>query len=303
MLHSVIKYIRLAYIFLKWWFFELFTRGQSDSLACLVGKTAIVTGGNRGIGFAICTLLASRGCRVIIADVADSEASRKKIIEHTGNTNIFTKQLDLSSLQSVRKFASEIIKDEKKIDILVNNAGIGRPTQKYTQDGLNTVMQVNIFGPFLLTHLLIGPLKAANGARVVFTGSSMALLSKLTLENMSQRLNRLKYEFKITTGFDPGMVRTNLLYEPNAYMTGIAGVIFRNLSILVIISYIFGQSPFDGAQTSFHVASKEKLKESGKHFHRCRLFAKPKVLQDEKFCDEVWKSIEEFVKLRPEEQI
>jgi NAD(P)-dependent dehydrogenase (short-subunit alcohol dehydrogenase family) len=70
------------------------------------------------------------------------------------------RHLDLSSLASVRKFANDIIKTESHLEILVNNAGAGGLENKRTADNLQIGMQVNHFGPFLLTCLLVG--KAGN---------------------------------------------------------------------------------------------------------------------------------------------
>lgn len=64
--------------------------------------------------------------------------------------------LDLSSVASVRKFVVETKAMEGRLDILVNNAGAGNLDHTVTADGLNLTMQVNYFGPFLLTVLLIG---------------------------------------------------------------------------------------------------------------------------------------------------
>jgi retinol dehydrogenase-12 len=91
-----------------------------------------------------------------MADISNMEKSKLDIIKFTNNPNIFAKHLDLSSLKSVRDFASEILKSEDKLDILINNAGIGASEENRTADGLHPVMQVNYFGHFLLTHLLIG---------------------------------------------------------------------------------------------------------------------------------------------------
>ena len=93
---------------------------------------------------------------MIMADVADMTQSKEKIIEYTNNPNIVTKFVDLASLQSVRDFASDIVKSEEKLDILINNAGISISKENRTKDGLHPVMQINYFGPFLLTHLLLG---------------------------------------------------------------------------------------------------------------------------------------------------
>lgn len=101
-------------------------------------------------------LLASRGCKVIIADKVNSEKSVEKIRKLTNNNNIFYKNFDLSSFASIRKCADKIKLAESKIDILINNAGINGFDAYTTEDGLSSVMQVNYFGAFLLTHLLLG---------------------------------------------------------------------------------------------------------------------------------------------------
>lgn len=109
-----------------------------------------------GIGFRVALGLAGRGCKVIIADVVDSEKSVEKIIEWTGNPNITYQNLNLASFASIRKFAEDINKNEKKLHLLINNAGCGVFPSINTDDGCNLGMQVNHFGGFLLTHLLIG---------------------------------------------------------------------------------------------------------------------------------------------------
>jgi NAD(P)-dependent dehydrogenase (short-subunit alcohol dehydrogenase family) len=78
------------------------------------------------------------------------------IVQSTGNTLVEVQHLDLSSLASVRKFANKIIIKEPRLDVLVNNAGAGGIGNKITDDNLQLGMQVNHFGPFLLTCLLVG---------------------------------------------------------------------------------------------------------------------------------------------------
>lgn len=67
------------------------------------------------------------------------------------------KKLDLSSFESIREFAADIYKTETKLDVLIHNAGVAYTFEKVvTKDGLDMTMGTNHFGPFLLTHLLIG---------------------------------------------------------------------------------------------------------------------------------------------------
>jgi hypothetical protein len=69
--------------------------------------------------------------------------------------------LDLSSLDSVRQFANDVINIEPRLDVLINNAGAGGIRNKMTADNLQLGMQVNHFGPFLLTCLLLGKILSA----------------------------------------------------------------------------------------------------------------------------------------------
>jgi NAD(P)-dependent dehydrogenase (short-subunit alcohol dehydrogenase family) len=120
-----------------------------------------------------------------MADVTDMEKSKLDIIKFTNNPNVFAKHLDLSSLKSVRDFASEILKSEDKLDILINNAGVLVAKNNRTGDGLHPVMQVNYFGHFLLTHLLIGLLKKSASGRIVLTSSLLAFINNLSLKNLN----------------------------------------------------------------------------------------------------------------------
>lgn len=79
-----------------------------------------------------------------------------EIISYSGNSDVVLMQLDLSSLSSVRQFATKVNKQESRLDVLVNNAGVANTFgKKITEDGLELTMATNQYGPFLLTHLLL----------------------------------------------------------------------------------------------------------------------------------------------------
>ncbi|KAL3268358.1 hypothetical protein HHI36_007474 [Cryptolaemus montrouzieri] len=304
---------------------RIFIDRKSDSVTCLVGKTAIVTGGNSGLGYETSLLLASRGCRVIIADRENGVKSRDEIIRATSNPNILYKYLDLSSAKEVRQFAADICKSEEKIDILINNAGISVSPKFLTEDGINAVMQINYFGAFLLTHLLMNLLKASGSARIVFLGSVSIFFHNLRLDNLNlknydekselikvyansklcnvlaaQEFGRRIQKFGITANsVDPGAVRTRIfrLAEEIHY-----SLFFKILKNLVL--FPLGQEPFSGAQTIFHVASSKELEnKTGGHYSFLSSWFKPSVLRDQEFCDEIWKKTEQLVGLQPEEKL
>ena len=91
--------------------------------------------------------------------------------KRSGNDNVVFVQLDLASLDSVRKFAAKVLEDEPQIDILINNAGKFATAFSQTKDGFESAFGVNHLGHFLLTNLLLDRLKKAPSARIVNVAS------------------------------------------------------------------------------------------------------------------------------------
>ena len=90
------------------------------------GKTAIVTGGARGIGKAICLTLAKQGANIAIADILEQDGNATvKEIHQLGRQALFVKT-DLTKKEEVDKMVSQILQTFGRIDILVNNAGWDR---------------------------------------------------------------------------------------------------------------------------------------------------------------------------------
>lgn len=87
-------------------------------------------------------------------------------------------ELDLSSLQSVRKCAKHLLDTERRIDLLINNAGVMMTPQGKTVDGFETQFGTNHLGPFLFTLLLLPKIIDSKPARIVNV-SSLAHESKL----------------------------------------------------------------------------------------------------------------------------
>lgn len=128
---------------------------------------------------------ASRNCRVIIADIANSEKTVQKLKEKTHNPNILYKHVDLTNFDSVRAFAKDINATEERVDILMNNAGSWGFGEDVTKEGVPLTMQLNHFGPFLLTHLLVDKLKQSAPSRVVFTSSFLSYTNKLQVGGLT----------------------------------------------------------------------------------------------------------------------
>jgi 2-deoxy-D-gluconate 3-dehydrogenase len=149
-----------------------------DNLFSIKGKTALVTGGSRGIGEMIAAGFMAHGAKVYISSrKADAcEATAKRLTEAYGGQCIAL-PADLSRLDGVESLAARIAERESQLDILVNNAGAswGAPLDQFPEVGWDKVMDTNVKGVFFLTQKLLPLLRAAgqgaSPARVINIGS------------------------------------------------------------------------------------------------------------------------------------
>ena len=105
----------------------------------------------------------------------------KDIIAESGSDKVLVRILDLSSFESVRAFAKLINETEERLDILVNNAGLAGP-YRVTEDGYESIFQVNYISHFLLTLLLMEKLKKSAPSRIVNVSSLASESNKVNLK-------------------------------------------------------------------------------------------------------------------------
>ncbi|XP_037068992.1 retinol dehydrogenase 12-like [Pollicipes pollicipes] len=286
------------------------------SNATLEGKTAVVTGGNCGIGREAALELSRRGARVIIAsrDVGKSRLAAAGIRSETGG-EVIVKQLDLGSLQSVRAFADDVNKTEEKVHLLVNNAGCLLPTRRTTGDGHETTFQVNYLAPFLLTHLLTDKLVRSAPARVINVSSTghwftdldlndlecerkpYALWTRYGTSKLAQILHarelarRLRQRSVTAFSLHPGVVNTDIYREQRGkwyHSEFLKGVLF---------SYFFRNARM-GAQTVVYCAVEPTLTaESGGYYSDCRRGWASAQAQDDQLAAKLWAASEKMLGL------
>jgi NAD(P)-dependent dehydrogenase (short-subunit alcohol dehydrogenase family) len=139
------------------------------------GRTALITGGNSGIGRAVADQLASRGAHVVIAG-RDAARGNKAVeeIRAAGGAADFVRA-DLGDLNSVRALAKQAVElGGGRIDVLVNNAGIYPfgPTAEFSESDFDAVFAVNVRAPFYLVAEL-APLMAAAGCGAIVNVTTM----------------------------------------------------------------------------------------------------------------------------------
>ena len=152
------------------------------------GRVAIVTGSNSGLGLDTARVLAQRGAKVIIAvrDTEKGAAAAAQIVQSVPAADVDVQRLDLSSLDSVRIAASEMMAAHSRIDLLVNNAGVMYVAPKQsTKDGFEMQFGTNHLGHFALTGLLLENMLDVPGSRVVTVSSvGHRYLAKIRFDDM-----------------------------------------------------------------------------------------------------------------------
>jgi NAD(P)-dependent dehydrogenase (short-subunit alcohol dehydrogenase family) len=145
----------------------------AENIPDLSGKIAIVTGANRGIGYATARTLACKKATVILAcrNKGNGEAALRQINQEYPEAKAVLMQLDLSALASVRRFADEFTSHYDRLDILINNAAIMRTPFKKTPDGFENQFATNHLGHFALTGLLLDTIVLTPQARIITVSS------------------------------------------------------------------------------------------------------------------------------------
>ncbi len=135
----------------------------------LTGRTAVVTGGNGGLGLQSVTALAAAGAHVVVAARARAKAAAavETVLERHPAASLEIVPVDLGDLASVRAAADQVLGAHRAVDLLVNNAGVMAPPQGRTADGFETTLGVDHLGHFALTAHLLPALLRADAARVV----------------------------------------------------------------------------------------------------------------------------------------
>ncbi|ELU06042.1 hypothetical protein CAPTEDRAFT_188568 [Capitella teleta] len=296
--------------------------------ARLDGKVVIVTGANTGIGKETALDLVNRGAKVYMAcrSMARGNAAAADIkkLSKTGDDRVVVRELNLGSLASVRAFAKKFKSEESKLDILINNAGTMMNPLSATEDGFEMQVGVNHLGHFLLTVLLVEPLKAAAPSRVVavsslghifadalgldqfmydqYTEESYGRIGSYGRSKMYNILfakelaRRLKGTGVTTYSLHPGSIITEL--QRNV-------IPFEALNRAVgYLSWPFFKEVIYGAQTTICAAVDPALaNDSGKYYSDCAEKAPDcRVCEDlDSDAEKLWKVSLEAVKVTAEE--
>ncbi|WP_019814210.1 SDR family oxidoreductase [Saccharomonospora saliphila] len=150
-------------------------------------KTALVTGANKGIGFAIAQGLGELGCTVAVGARDDGRREEAVGKLRAAGGDAFGLALDVTSDESVAAAAATVERVAGRLDVLVNNAGIAGRAEGGAQDPttldldvVRTVLDTNVFGVVRVTNAMLPLLRRAEAPRIVNMSSDMGSLTLRT---------------------------------------------------------------------------------------------------------------------------
>lgn len=151
------------------------------------GKVCLITGATEGIGRATAQLFASRGARVVIVgrEPEKTVSTVERIRRESKNDSVEYLLADLSSMESVRRLASQVIARYDRLDVLVHNAGTFGNERRLSPDGIEVTFAVNYLSRFVLTNLLLPLLKRSARSRVIHVNGAYHFKGRIDFEDLN----------------------------------------------------------------------------------------------------------------------
>jgi NAD(P)-dependent dehydrogenase (short-subunit alcohol dehydrogenase family) len=158
-------------------------------------RVALVTGGNRGIGYEICRQLGARGLTVLLGsrDPARGKAAARRLQQE--GLAVEFQRLDVSASRSIRAAVDAIVRRHARIDVLVNNAGImiDRRGSRFLDSRIpayRRTLETNLYGPLLLAQAVVPSMKRRRYGRIVNMSSSLGQLSDMGVGTPAYRISK-----------------------------------------------------------------------------------------------------------------
>ena len=203
---------------------------EITSLFNISGKVAVVTGGSRGIGEMITAGFLANGVKVYIsARKAPALIAKAKELSEKYNQECIPVPCDLSSIDGIDEFVTQITEKEDAIDFLINNAGAawGAPFDTFPENGWDKVMDTNVKAVFFLIQKLIKILESSGDnfdpSRIINVGSIDGIgipraetysypASKAAIHQLTRVLaNRLAHRNINVNAIAPGPFQSNMM--------------------------------------------------------------------------------------------
>ncbi|KAI4973866.1 short-chain dehydrogenase TIC 32, chloroplastic-like isoform X1 [Hordeum vulgare subsp. vulgare] len=287
--------------------------------------TVIVTGATNGIGMETARVLALRGAKVIIParTLENGMKVKERLADEVPGSRLHVMEMDLSSLDSVRRFARSFNSSHEHLNVLINNAGIMACPFQLSKDGIELQFATNHVGHFLLTNLLLDKMESTAKetgvqGRIVTVASSAHIRSDGSGFDLSKLNDKSKYNgcnaYAVTklanilhanelsrrfqergcnltsNSLHPGLIETSIIRYVESS---------RIWASLFNVIRPFAKDVPQGAATTCYLALHPGVSGvSGKYFTDCNEARPTSVARDAELAKRLWAFSEELVENR-----
>ena len=157
-------------------------------------KIALVTGGNKGIGFETCRRLAGQGWKVLLTARSEDKgrAACDRILAQGGD--VLFHPLDVTRDEDVERIRAFVERELGRLDVLINNAAIapelGKPPTQVDMATVRAVLETNLLAPWALSLAFIPLLKRSGGGQIIMISSGKGSFSKLAADHPAYRVSK-----------------------------------------------------------------------------------------------------------------
>lgn len=269
----------------------------------MTGRVVVCTGGNTGVGYESCRVLASRGATVILTarDQAKGEAAVERIRTEIPNARVEFAQLDLADFRSIAAFAEAYNRSDRPLHVLMENAGqMALPEKRATSNFAEAQVGINHFGHFYLEHLLHDRLVRSAPARVVVLASTAHKRGTVDWDNLEGEKSYGAFSAYGTSKLCNILFARQLAKRcagtgvtVNAVHPGVINTELGRNSTLASLFYTLG-TPFlksvaQGAATQVYVACAPALAETtGEYFADCNIAASSDAAASDEHAASLW---------------
>jgi NAD(P)-dependent dehydrogenase (short-subunit alcohol dehydrogenase family) len=190
-------------------------------------RIALVTGANKGIGYAICDQLSAQGIEVVLTARSRDRGMRALDTLGPRPLRLIYHPLDVTDQASIDRVREYVTARFGRLDILINNAGVAldkfRPALELDLDTLRATMETNVYGAFAVTRALAPLLRASRHGRIVNLSSVLGSLTNMGGLTLAYRMSKtalnaltrvlaeeLRADGVLVNAMCPGWVRTEL---------------------------------------------------------------------------------------------
>ena len=158
-----------------------------DTIPTQHGRLVLITGANSGLGYEAARMFARRGAHVVLAcrDTERGTTAVRSIAAHDPSVDLELLELDLGSLDGIRRAVATFAERHDHLDVLINNAGVMATPLRRTDDGFELQIGVNHLGHFALTGLLLPTLLAGERPRVVTVSSGLHRRGRIRFDDLN----------------------------------------------------------------------------------------------------------------------